>query len=89
MIKALTFTVILMFSAFQEQEPPEHGDDAVCKQWCSPDGGRHEAPDGMTVVQCKGGGGESCAKMGSECGDEHRTSCTEYCRKQCCSCCSL
>lgn len=73
----------------QEAGGQEHGPDAVCTQWCSPDGGRHEAPDGMPVVKCAGTGDGSCQKMGAQCGEEHRSGCSEFCRRQCCSCCSL
>ena len=67
----------------------EHGPEAKCTQWCTPDGERHDAPEGMTVVKCAGSNGDSCAKMGAQCGNEHRAGCSEFCRIQCCSCCSI
>lgn len=83
-----TTPIMTMDGGQEEGGGQEHGEDAKCQQWCTPDGGRHEAPDGMKVVKCVGGDG-SCAKMGAQCGEEHRQGCSEYCRKQCCSCCSL
>jgi hypothetical protein len=85
----LTLGLGVVFAQEGEDGPPRHGPDAVCTQWCTPDGARHEAPEGMTIVKCAGGGEDGCGAMGAQCGGEHRAGCTEWCRVQCCSCCSI
>ena len=69
----------------------EHGPAVECEQWCAPKGHEDESqpPEGVPVVTCQGSGESSCTAMGQQCGQEHRAGCTEYCRSQCCSCCSI
>ena len=71
----------------------QHGPDVHCKQWCAPKGheGDVSPPDGVPVVSCARSTGDesSCAAQGEQCGHEHRSGCTEFCRTQCCSCCSI
>lgn len=71
----------------------QHGPNVPCKQWCAPKGHEDHAepPEGIPVVACKGDSGPGCATPGGEqcTGDVHRQGCTEFCRHQCCSCCSI
>jgi hypothetical protein len=70
----------------------EHGPDAKCEQWCAPGG--HEdhvsPPNGIKVVACGNSRTDGCqTENGKQCSEEHRVGCTEFCRTQCCSCCSI
>ena len=72
----------------------QHGPDVKCKQWCAPAGFEDEAepPEGIPVVTCAGSTGineKSWARQGVQCGKQHRPGCSEHCRDQCCSCCSI
>lgn len=71
----------------------QHGPNVECKRRCAPEGFEDEVGEGtdLEVVTCAGHGDDSksCAKLGSLCGEEHKVGCAEWCRDQCCSCCSI
>jgi hypothetical protein len=72
----------------------QHGPNVKCKQLCAPEGFEDdvkENPEGLPVVTCAGNTNPevSCARQGSQCGEEHRYGCAESCRDQCCTCCSI
>ena len=86
----LALTGMLFFASKAGQE---HGPEAKCVMMCAPKGHEKDAgPDGIPVVTCEGGthgNGKSCAELGEACSQEHRQGCSEYCRVQCCTCCSI
>lgn len=86
----LAVTGSLLFMAKSTQE---HGPEAKCTHMCAPKGHEKDAgPDGIPTVTCAGGStgsGNSCAELGEQCSQEHRQGCSEFCRVQCCTCCSI
>jgi len=69
----------------------QHGPNVKCERMCAPEGFESEVETDLEVVTCAGNtdAAISCARLGSQCGKEHRPGCAEYCRDQCCACCSI